>query len=107
MGQMNFEQLFGDNSRDYFEILIKKYHLKPNYVVYQNEQDEVIIDEKWSSSDTDKIKANRIFKFDPLFLDLIDENKKQEVLEKVIELYVSIEDYENAAFVRDILNFNL
>ena len=41
---MDFEKLFGDNSKDYFELLIKKYNLKPKYVVYQNEQDEVIVD---------------------------------------------------------------
>ena len=104
MNQMDFEKLFGDNSKDYFELLIKKYNLKTKYVVYQNEQDEVIVDEQWTSENTEKVKANRIFKFDPNFLDLIENECVNEVLEKVIELYVSIEDYENAAIVKNILD---
>lgn len=104
MNQMDFEKLFGDNSKDYFDLIIKKYKLKSKYVVYQNEKDEVIIDEQWTSEDNEKVKANRIFKFDPNFLELIEDDRMIEVLEKVIQLYVSIEDYENAAIVKDLLD---
>jgi hypothetical protein len=72
--------------------------------VYQNENDEVIVDEEWISPDSKTVKANRLFKFDPFFLDLIKEESRPEVLSKVLELYVSIEDYENASVVRDIIN---
>lgn len=104
MGKINFGDVFGEDSHDYFEHIIQTYGLKPKYRVYQNENDEVIVDEEWISPDSKTVKANRLFKFDPFFLDLIKEESRPEVLSKVLELYVSIEDYENASVVRDIIN---
>ena len=104
MNRMNFEDIFGEDSKDYFDKVIQKYGLKPKYNVYQNEMDEVIVDEEWVSSNSESVKANRIFKFDPFFLDLIKEEYRLEVLENALNLYVLVEDYENAALVRDIIN---
>ena len=101
---MDFEDVFGENSHDYFDSIIRKFGLTSSYVVYQNEKDEVIVDEQWISPKTNSVKANRIFKFDPYFLDLINEKDRVSVMEKALELYVSIENYEEAAIVRDILN---
>jgi hypothetical protein len=103
MNKMNFEDIFGEDSKDYFDKIIEKYGLKPQYKVYQNEKDEVIVDEEWISPDTESVKANRIFKLDVFFLDLIREESRMEVLKKSLELYISVEDYENAALVRDII----
>ena len=103
MNRMNFEDIFGEDSKDYFEHIIERYGLKPIYNVYQNEQDEVIVDEEWVSPDTESVKANRIFKLDVFFLDLIREESRIEVLKSALELYISVEDYENAALVRDII----
>jgi protein-arginine kinase activator protein McsA len=104
MSRMDFEDVFGENSHDYFDSIIRKFGLTSSYVVYQNEKDEVIVDEQWISPKTNSVKANRIFKFDPYFLDLINEKDRVSVMEKALELYVSIENYEEAAIVRDILN---
>jgi len=104
MSRMDFEDVFGENSHDYFDSIIQKFGLTSSYVVYQNEKDEVIVDEQWISPKTNSVKANRIFKFDPYFLDLINEKDRVSVMEKALELYVSIENYEEAAIVRDILN---
>ena len=101
---MDFEDVFGENSHDYFDSIIRKFGLTSSYVVYQNEKDEVIVDEQWISPKTNSVKANRIFKFDPYFLDLINQKDRVSVMEKALELYVSIENYEEAAIVRDILN---
>lgn len=92
------------NAYDYFEYIIKKFDLRPFYNVYQNEQDEIIIDEQWKSKDSEFVKANRIFKFDILFLDFIQEDLRSSVLQDVLNLYIQVEDYENAALVRDIIN---
>jgi protein-arginine kinase activator protein McsA len=104
MSRMDFEDVFGENSHDYFDSIIRKFGLTSSYVVYQNEKDEVIVDEQWISPKTNSVKANRIFKFDPYFLDLINQKDRVSVMEKALELYVSIENYEEAAIVRDILN---
>jgi hypothetical protein len=102
---MKLEDLLDDyNASDYFDYIIKKFDLQPHYNIYQNEQNEVIIDEQWKTKDCDFIKANRIFKFDILFLDLIKEDSRLNVLTQVLELYVQSEDYENAALVRDFIN---
>lgn len=106
MGSINFENIFGEDSHDYFDKVIKRYGLKPSYKIYQNEKDEVIINEEWMSEDSETVKANRIFKFDPFFLELIKEESKLEVLNKVLDLYISVEDYENAAVVRDIISLS-
>jgi hypothetical protein len=106
MKSIDFEDIFGNNSHDYFDYIIQKFELRPVYNVYQNNDDEIIIDEQWISNDSDLVKANRIFKFDPLFLDLIQEDSKLFVLQKALELYLSVEDYENAAIVRDVINIH-
>lgn len=106
MSWINFENIFGEDSHDYFDKVIKRYGLKPSYKIYQNEDDEVIVNEEWIAPESESVKANRIFKFDPFFLDLIKEESRVEVLSKVLELYITIEDYENAAVVRDIINFS-
>ena len=103
MNKMNFEDIFGEDSKDYFDKIIERYGLKPHYNVYQNEQNEVIVDEEWISPETETVKANRIFKLDVFFLDLIREESRMEVLKSALELYISVEDYENAALVRDII----
>ena len=95
MSRMNFEDIFGDDSHDYFDSIIDKFGLKASYVV---------IDEQWISPKTKNVTANRIFKYDPNFIDLIREDCQIDVLNKVLELCVSIERYEEAATVRDILN---
>lgn len=101
----DFDDILDDyNAYDYFEYIIKKFDLQPFYNVYQNEQDEVIIDEQWKSKNEDSVKANRIFKFDILFLDLIKEDSRLSVLKKVLDLYLQVEDYENAVVVRDMMN---
>jgi hypothetical protein len=103
MGKMNFEEVFGDDSRDYFETIIAKFGLEASYCVYQNEKDEVIIDEQWISPKTKNVTANRLFKYDPDFIYLIKEDSQKDVLNKVLELFVQLEDYEQAATVRDII----
>lgn len=104
MGKMDFEDIFGSNSNDYFDSIIEIYGLKPSYLVYQNNLDEIIVDEQWKSNDSDSVKANRIFKFDILFLDLIREDYRLDVLKKVLDIYILTENYEDAVLIRDIVN---
>ena len=103
MGKMNFEEVFGGDSNDYFETIIAKFGLEASYCVYQNEKDEVIIDEQWISPKTKNVTANRLFKYDPNFIYLIKEESQKDVLIKVLDLFVKLEDYEQAAIVRDII----
>jgi hypothetical protein len=100
---MNFEDIFGENSYDYFEMIIQKFNLKPNYVVYQNNDDEVIVDEQWISTKTNSVTASRLFKFDINFIELIREDKRPEVLKKVLDFCISVEDYEQASILRDYI----
>ena len=104
MSRMNFEDIFGDDSHDYFDSIIDKFGLKASYVVYQNEDDDIIIDEQWISPKTKNVTANRIFKYDPNYIDLIRDECQVDVLNKVLELCVSVERYEEAATLSDILN---
>lgn len=98
---MNFEDIFGEDSHNYFEMIIEKFKLEPNYVVYQNNDDEIIIDEQWISPKTNSVTASKLFKFDINFIELIREDKRPEVLKKVLDFCVSVEDYEQASILRD------
>lgn len=104
MGKMNFEDVFGEDSHDYFETIIAKFGLEATYCVYQNEKDEVIIDEQWISPTTKNVTANRLFKYDPDLIYLIKEDSQKEVLKKVLDLFVQLENYEKAATVRDMID---
>ena len=96
---MNFEDIFDEDS--YFEMIIKKLKLEPNYVVYQNNDDEIIIDEQWISPETNLVTASKLFKFDLNFIYLIREDKRMGVLKEVLDICVLIEDYEMASILRD------
>jgi len=102
----HFEDIFGLDSNDYFDSIIEIYGLKPSYSVYQNNLDEIIIDEQWKSDESKDIKANRIFKFDILFLDFIKEDCRIDVLNKVIDILVLNENYEDAALIRDVIKYS-
>lgn len=99
----DFEDIFGENSEDYFEFIIKKFELEALYNVYQNENDEIIIDEQWVSPKTKSVTANRFFKFDILFLDLIDPDQRLDILNKILKIYVDGENYEEAIHIRDLI----
>jgi protein-arginine kinase activator protein McsA len=104
MSRVNFNEIFGSESDDYFDSIIEKFQLEASYDVYQNEDDEIIIDEQWKSSESNRVAANRFFKFDPNFLDLIkDQSKRIEVLNKVLDIYVQVENYEDASQIRDLI----
>ncbi len=104
MSRVNFNEIFGSESNDYFDSIIEKFGLEASYNVYQNESDEIIVDEQWKSSESDRVTANRFFKFDPNFLELIkDQSKRIEVLNKVLEIYVQVENYEEASKIRDLI----
>jgi len=105
MAKTNFEDIFGSNSNEYLDSIIEIYGLKPIYLVYQDDTLDIIIDEQWKSTENDVVKVNRIFKFDILFLDLIKEESRLDVLKKVLDIYVRNENYEEAVYIRDIINF--
>ena len=98
---MNFEDIFGEDSHNYFEMIIEKFKLEPNYVVYQNNDDEIIIDEQWISPKTNSVTASKLFKFDLDLIYLIREDKRMYVLNEVLNLCLLIEDYEMASILRD------
>jgi hypothetical protein len=98
---MDFEDIFGEDSNNYFEMIIEKFKLEPNYVVYQNNDDEIIIDEQWISPKTNSVTASKLFKFDLSSIYLIREGKRMDVLKEVLNLCVLTEDYEMASILRD------
>lgn len=101
---MDFEDIFGEDS-NYFEMIIEKFNLKPKYEVYQNNDDEIIIDEQWISPKTNSVAANKLFKFDLNLIYLIREDKRVDVLKEVLNICVLTEDYEMASILRDHIQF--
>lgn len=104
---MEFDDFFNGEgfkkiSFDQFDEFINRLELKPEYSVFENEKGELIINEEWTTSKNKSIRVTRLYKFDVNILDSID--KKNEILNKALEIYVSNENYEQAAIIRDIIN---
>lgn len=76
--------------------------MKPEYNVFLDERD-VIISEEWSSRISEDIKANRIYKFDSEFVNMILLEDRPKVLSMVMDLYLLSENYEDAAILRDLM----
>ncbi len=86
-----------------FEEMVFSLNLKPCYQIFLDKDNDVIINEEWSSSISENIKANRIYKFDPNFIDIIQPEDRIFVLEDILKIYVDNEYFEMAAIVRDII----
>lgn len=99
--------LYGDDRKkitpDTFDEIISKLKLKPLYQIFLDKDNDVIINEEWSSPVSENIKANRIYKFDPDFLDFIQPEDRLGVLKDVLEIYVQNEYYERAVVIRDLI----
>ncbi len=89
---------------DQFEFLIDQFNLNPEYSIFINEDNDIIIDEEWSSRNKDGVTANRIYKFDIGSLEMIREDDRLRVLNQILDLYIQIENYEKCADVRDLIN---
>lgn len=108
---MNLNELIGDlyNSGrekitdDVFNQMIISLNLKPTYNILLDNFGDVVINEEWSSLANRTIKANRIYKFDPSVVDMIQVSDRKSVLTDVLDTYVNNEDYEMASIIRDII----
>jgi len=92
----------GDFSLEDFDLIVLKYGLKPDYFL-SKELDKIIITEIWSHKKSD-IVANRIYEFDSYFADLIPLEIRENVMREALDIYVSEENYEEAAVLRDLIN---
>lgn len=82
-----------------FSEIVYEYDLKPDYFISKEDQ-KIIINEIWTN-DNSQISANRIYEFDSFITELIPEKIKLNILNDVLEIYVEIENYEEAAIIRD------
>ncbi len=102
------DELYGSDkdkiSIESFDILIKNLNMKPDYQIILDHDGDIIINEEWSSLISSGIKANRIYKFDINYLDMISFDDRFKVLSEILEIYVNQEKYENAACIRDTIN---
>jgi hypothetical protein len=100
--------LYDDDRRkiapEAFDEMILRLKLKPEYQIFLDNDNDVIINEEWSSPVSDNIKANRIYKFDLDFIDFIQPEDRVSVLKDVLDIYVTNEYFEMAAVIRDIIN---
>lgn len=86
-----------------FKDFIDKYDMKCKYSIAEKNGETVII-EDWSSSKNKMIRVNRIYPFSMEHLDLIQDDARKGVLQELLEMCVSEENYETAAELRDVIN---
>lgn len=109
---LNLNDLLGDLYDDgrkkitveSFDELIEKLELKPDYQIFLDSDNDIIINEEWSSPINSDVRANRIYKFDPDFIYLIPDVDRIPVLQEVLKLCIKNEYYEMAAIIRDLVN---
>lgn len=105
------DDLYGDNrdkmSVESFDNLIQKLDMRPEYEIFLDNDGDIVINEEWSSLSNDDVKANRIYKFNLDFINMILLEDRSRILSKILDIYVDQENYEDAAILRDLMkNFN-
>lgn len=85
-----------------FEDLVKAFDMKCKYVIREISGKNVIV-ESWSSDVNPFVSLNRIFDINSDNLSKIDPKKRRKLLQKILEKEVELENYEQAAIVRDLI----
>lgn len=98
--------LYGDDKRkmsvESFDNLIQKLDMRPEYNIFLDNGD-IIINEEWSSLHNSDIRANRIYKFNLDFINMILLEDRPRILSRILNIYVDQENYEEASVLRDII----
>lgn len=96
-----FDQEIGMYQED-FEEIVKTFNMKCKYVVREMKGRNMII-ESWSSEMNPLVSLNRIFDINTDNLSKIEPNKRKKLLQQILEKEVEVENYEQAAVVRDLI----
>ena len=90
------------NEFDKFKSMIEKYQMECQYDISEK-NGEVVITENWLSKVNKTIKINRIYPFSIGHIELVQTQFRKEIMQKVLDKYVSDENYEAAAQLRDAI----
>lgn len=85
-----------------FKSLIELYKLKSSYTTLQKDGKNLIV-EIWKSKTNPFIVLSRTFELNEKNLDTIEPKKRKKLLQKLLEDAVQIENYEEAAQLRDMI----
>lgn len=86
-----------------FENTVRMMGLIPDCEV-STDEDGIFVKESWSES-RGSVVAERFYYFEPRQGVSIPKEIRKKVLEYSIVVYIEDEDYESAAYVRDIIKF--
>jgi hypothetical protein len=98
----NYTKEFGMNQED-FNDLVKVFDMKCKYFIREINGKNVIV-ETWFSYINPFVTLNRIFDINSDNLLKIDPKKRKKLLQKILEKEVEVENYEQAAIVRDLIS---
>lgn len=96
-----FDQEIGMYEED-FEEIVKAFDMKCKYVIREIKSKNVII-ESWSSEMNPFVSLNRIFDINTDNLSKIEPKKRKKLLQQILEKEIEVENYEQAAVVRDLI----
>jgi hypothetical protein len=85
-----------------FEDIVKAFDMKCKYLVREISGQNVIV-ETWSSDQNPFISLNKIFDINSDNLSKIDPKKRKKLLQKILDKEIEVENYEQAAVVRDLI----
>ena len=86
-----------------FEKTARTMGLVPDCEV-KDDGDGIFVKEMWSEN-RGTVLAERFYYFDPRHANTIPKEIRRKVLEFSIGVYLEVEDYESAAYVRDVIKF--
>lgn len=85
-----------------FDDIVKAFDMKCKYVVREIKGKNMIV-ESWSSKINPFISLNRVFDIESDNLSNISSKKRKKLLQQILEKEVEVENYEQAATVRDLI----
>lgn len=96
-----FDEEIGMYQED-FEEIVKTFNMKCKYVVREVKGKNMII-ESWSSEMNPFVSLNRFFDISSDNLSKIEPKKRKKLLQQILDKEVEVENYEQAAIVRDLI----
>ena len=82
--------------------IIEMFNLKPYYSTLQKEEKSYIV-ETWKSKSNPYLILNRVFEFNQKNIETIEPKKRKSLLGEMLNKSVEIENYEEAAKLRDMI----
>ncbi len=93
----------GELSQEDFFFIVEQFKMSCKYT-YEVMEDKKFIVEVWTAKQNSFIQLTRMYEFTPENIEVIESSERKKLLNEMLNDAVDIEDYEEAALLRDMIN---